>query len=155
MKITDALATEHAVFLRVFDQIEKVLPRVTTLREATTIAQLIEGLLAGHADTERHLAFLALDHVLADRHELDSLHQDHEEIDRRFGQVATANDCTEACRLLKAGLQATRKHFRYEERTVFPILERCLQEQTLRELGDHWRRQSTGAHLPGRPMTQV
>src|ERR1039458_839528 len=66
MKITEALVAEHKIFLSVFDQIVRALPSFTTPAEVSTMARIVEGLLAGHAETETNLAYLALDHVLAD-----------------------------------------------------------------------------------------
>ena len=138
MKITEALVAEHTIFLSVFDQIERVLPSLTTPAEVRTMASIVEGLLEGHAKTETNLAYLALDHVLADNGALQRMHQDHHEIDDRLRKVHTANTCAEARRLLKLALVTTRDHFRGEERSVFPLLEQMLQEETLAELGQSW-----------------
>jgi hemerythrin-like domain-containing protein len=138
MKITEALLAEHNIFLSVFDQIERVLPSLTTQAEVRTMANIIEGLLEGHARTETNLAYLALDHVLADNGELARMHQDHHEIDDRLGKVQTAKTCAEARRLLRVAITSTREHFRGEERSVFPLLEKALQEETLAELGQTW-----------------
>ena len=138
MKITEALVAEHTIFLGVFDQIERVLPSLTTLVEVMTMARIVEGLLEGHAKTETNLAYLALDHVQEQNGELKHMHQDHHEIDDRLRQVHTAKTCAEARRLLKVTISATREHFRGEERSVFPLLEKLLQEETLTELGQGW-----------------
>ena len=141
MKITEALVAEHTIFLSVFDQIERVLPSLTTPAEVRTMASIVEGLLAGHAQTETNLAYLALDHVLADNGELKRMHQDHQEIDDRLRKVHTAKTCAEARRLLKVTIVGTREHFRGEERSVFPLLEKLLQEETLTKLGQSWMQQ--------------
>jgi hemerythrin-like domain-containing protein len=138
MKITEALVAEHTIFLSVFDQIERVLPSLTTPAEVRTMASIVEGLLEGHAKTETNLAYLALDHVLADNGELQRMHQDHHEIDDRLRKVHTANTCAEARRLLKLVLVTTREHFCGEERNVFPLLEKVLQPETLADLGQSW-----------------
>jgi hemerythrin-like domain-containing protein len=52
--------------------------------------------------------------------------------------VHTANTCAEARRLLKVTLMGTREHFRAEERSVFPLIEKALREETLAELGQNW-----------------
>ena len=44
MKITEALAMEHTVFLKVFDQIERALPSLTTQAEVGTMARMVEGM---------------------------------------------------------------------------------------------------------------
>jgi hemerythrin-like domain-containing protein len=138
MKITEALIAEHTIFLGVFDQIERVLPSLTTHSEVRTMASIVEGLLEGHAKTETNLAYLALDHVLEENGGLSRMHQDHNEIDDRLRKVHTARTCAEARRLLKLALLASREHFRAEERSVFPLLEKVLQKQTLTELGKSW-----------------
>jgi len=148
MKITEALVAEHNIFLSVFEQIERVLPSLTTPAEIRTMAKIVEGLLEGHAKTETNVAYLALDHVLADNGELKRMHQDHHEIDDRLRKVHTANTCAEARRLLKLVLMSTREHFRGEERSVFPMLEKALQEETLAELGQSWLQRQAEAVSP-------
>ena len=138
MKITEALVAEHTIFLGVFDQIERALPSLNTPAEVGTMARIVEGMLEGHAKTETDLAYLALDHVLAHNGELKRMHQEHQEIDDRLRKVHTAQTCAEGRRLLKAAILASREHFRGEERSVFPLLERSLREETLSELGSTW-----------------
>jgi hemerythrin-like domain-containing protein len=138
MKITEALVAEHTIFLNVFDQIERVLPSLATPAEVQTMASIVEGLLEGHARTETDLAYLALDHVIEHNGELKRMHQDHAEIDDRLRKVHSASSCAQARRLLKSAIAASREHFRAEERSVFPLLERTLQEETLTELGRDW-----------------
>jgi hemerythrin-like domain-containing protein len=138
MKITEALVAEHIIFLNVFDQIERVLPSLATPAEVRTMARIVEGLLEAHAKTETNLAYLALDHVVEDNGELKSMHQDHHEIDDRLTKVRSASTCAQARRLLKSAITASREHFRAEERSVFPLLERTLQEETLTELTKKW-----------------
>ena len=138
MRITEALIAEHTIFSRVFDQIERVLPSLATPVEVRTMAGIVEGLLESHAKTETDLAYLALDHVLEDHGELKRLHQDHQEIDDRLRKVHSAKTCAEARQLLKAAIVSTREHFRAEERSVFPLLEKVLQKETLTDLGKSW-----------------
>jgi len=137
-RITEALTTEHAVFTVVFDQIEGALPRVQTVAEAKMLAGLVEALLRGHSETETDLAYVALDHMLDHRGELDELHQDHQEIDIRLKRIQSASGCAEARRLLKAALRASREHFLREERTVFPLIDQALSEEMLTALGSAW-----------------
>ena len=143
MKITEALVAEHTIFLGVFDQIERALPSLSTPVEVSTMAKIVEGMLEGHAKSETNLAYLALDHVMEHNGELKRMHQDHHEIDDRLRKVHTASTCAEARRLLKTALAVSREHFRAEERSVFPLLERALQEDTLTELGQSWMERAT------------
>lgn len=138
MNITDALVAEHTIFLTVFDQIEGVLPSLITPAEVRTMASIIEGMLRVHAATEANLAYLALDHVLHEKGQLDRLYEDHHEIDSRLRKVHDTKTVTEARRLLKAALQTSREHFQYEERVIFPLLRATLQQETLNQLGEKW-----------------
>jgi len=147
--ITDALVTEHRVFLTVFDQVERALPKLDTLAEAKLLGTLVEDLLHGHADAETNLAYAALDHVLEEKGQLDRMNQDHDEIDARLKQVQTARDLAEGRRLLKAALKASREHFRHEEETVFPLIERVLRRETLLSLGEAWRQDHPRTGTPG------
>jgi len=134
--ITTTLVTEHAIFCTVFDQIERLLPGLESTREVRLLSTLVEGLLGKHAETETDLAYAALDQVLAEKGKLDRLHQDHKEIDNNYRQVQSAGSLAEAQRLLKKALAASREHFRYEERVVFPLLEGVLPGETLNDLGE-------------------
>jgi hemerythrin-like domain-containing protein len=138
MSITEALVTEHGVFFSLFGQIERVLPKLETLAEVKVLTSLVEGLLQDHGETETNLAYHALDHVLADRGELDHMYRDHQEIDAGLKRALAAGDPAEARRLLEAALRASREHFRLEERLVFPLIEKVLQRETLGELGRAW-----------------
>ncbi|MGD0744778.1 MAG: hemerythrin domain-containing protein [Verrucomicrobiota bacterium] len=136
--ITRILVMEHSVFREVFDQIERVLAGSTSAPEVKALASVVEGLLRGHGETETDLAYPALDHALADRGALNRLYQDHHEIDDQFKRIQLATDAAEAQRLLKKALAATREHFRREEKSVFPVLEKTLQPDTLLTLGRKW-----------------
>lgn len=150
MKITDALVAEHTIFLGVFDQIERVLPSLTTFQEIRTMARIAEGLLRGHACRETDLAYIALDHLLDHKGELDRMHHDHAELDARLKQVHATRTSAEAKRLLKASLAATREHFRLEEELLFPLLEQSLEPETLEELGRKWLERESGQVVEAR-----
>lgn len=147
MRITEALVAEHVIFRGVFDQIERVLPSLTTPGEVRTMASVVQGMLERHADAEANLAYLALDHVLEDKGHLDRMHEDHHEIDSRLKQAQSAKTCAEGRRLLKAALSSGREHFRLEERALFPLLDRVLQKETLDELGNAWLRRVASPEL--------
>jgi len=141
--ITKVLVQEHAVFCAVFDQIEQVFPRLTTAQEVKVLSAVVEGLLAGHSKTETEMAYVALDHVLAERGKLQRLHQDHKEIDVHFKQVQGAESFAEAQTHLKKALAASREHFRHEEKVVFPLLERVLSNAALGKFGEVKMREYT------------
>ena len=53
-----------------------------------------------------------------------------------------AGSCAGARRLLLAAVRASRDHFRFEEQSVFPLLENVLLGETLTELGATWSQHS-------------
>ena len=135
LTITDTLIAEHRVFTDLFDQIESLLPNLTTPAEVKLLATLVERLLQSHADVEKNLAFAALDHMLNDKRSLDRMHQDHHEIDGSLRRVQAAPNFKEACRLLQKAIAASRVHFQYEEQSVFPQVEQVLHQDALTALG--------------------
>jgi hemerythrin-like domain-containing protein len=137
--IIQTLSMEHAAFCKVFEQVERVLSATHSTTEVQMLASVVEGLLAGHGEMETNLAYAALDHILADRGALKQLYQDHHEIDDHFKRIHLATDPAVALRLLKKALAATREHFRREEKTIFPMLAKTLQPDTLWILGGQWK----------------
>jgi len=133
--ITNFLTTEHAVFCELFDEIDRLLPDVRTVAEVGLLSRLVEGVLSRHADVEQNLAYAALDHALAEKGELNQLYQDHQEIDARLKHATLAVEFVEAVRFLRAGLKASREHFRREEETVFPLFEKLFDPAALEALG--------------------
>ena len=136
--ITGALTAEHKMFCAVFDQIDQVLPQLSSLAQAKHLSRLVEGLLLRHAQTEDDLFMLEADHVSGNEAAYQRLHREHQEIDARLTQVRVADKVDRAQALLKATLSASRKHFLHEERTVFPLVERVVRRDTLARLGTVW-----------------
>jgi hemerythrin-like domain-containing protein len=140
MRITEALVAEHVVLRSLFDHIESKLNRLGAL-ELRTLVDLLEAMLMAHAETETNLAYAALDQVLADKGQLERLHQDHHEIDARLKATRQMDSLPEARRLLRSVLAGAREHFEAEELGVFPLIERTLGGETLTRLGEAWTRQ--------------
>jgi hemerythrin-like domain-containing protein len=133
--ITNFLTTEHALFCELFDEIDRLLPDVRTAAEVRLLSRLVEGVLSRHADVEQNLAYAALDHALAEKGELNQLYQDHQEIDVCLQHATLAAEFVEAVRFLRAGLKASREHFRREEETIFPLFEKLFDPAALEALG--------------------
>jgi hemerythrin-like domain-containing protein len=133
--ITETLTTEHALLNRLFDELERLLPDLRTVPEVQLLTRVLTGLLTYHADLEENLAYAALDHAVAEQGQLDRLYQDHHEIDLRLRAVASATELLKATQLLKAGLKASREHFKHEERVIFPLLAKHLSPTALQTLG--------------------
>jgi hypothetical protein len=107
--ITNFLITEHALFCELFDEIDRLLPGVRTAAEVRLLSRLVEGVLSRHAD--------------------------HVEIDACLHHATVAAEFVEAVRFLRAGLKASREHFRREEETVFPLFEKLFDPAALEALG--------------------
>lgn len=133
--IIDSLIVEHTLLVELFDAIDALLPDLQTVAEVRLLSRLVEAVLSRHADVEQNLAFAALDHALIEKGRLDRLYQDHDEIDECFGRARAAGEFSEAVRLLKEGLVATRDHFRREEQTVFPLFKQVFDAASLETLG--------------------
>ena len=139
--IIDALVIEHQVFLALFDEIELMLPRLKTVGEIGLACRILAEPLHEHGEQETNLIYIALDHVLLERHQLTRLNHDHHELDVVLKKVETIEDLGEARRHMKSTLAMARAHFTDEEENVFPVIERVLHQATLIELGSAWRRQ--------------
>ena len=142
MTIIDGLVAEHRVFLMLFDQMERALPGVKTVDEIALMCRLLEAPLHDHGGTETDLAYIALDHILHQQKRLTRLYHDHQEIDVLLKKVEEIKDLPKARTQLKVALDACRAHFREEEHTVFPLIEKALQHETLLILGRVWKSQS-------------
>jgi hemerythrin-like domain-containing protein len=142
MTIIEALVAEHRVFLMLFEQIERALPRVKTVDEIALLCRILEVPLHNHGGAEADLAYIALDHILHQQNRLTRLHHDHQEIDGLLKEVEGIRDLQQARSRLKAALNACRAHFSEEERSVFPRIEKALQRETLLILGKVWKSQS-------------
>jgi hemerythrin-like domain-containing protein len=139
MKITEVLTAEHAMFRVMFDHIERVLPTLKTTAEVKLLSRMAEELLHGHGESEQSLAYAALDHMLKEKGCLGRLYTEHREMDVRFQQAQSSDDLPESCRLLLSAILMSREHFRYEERELFPLIDRILQSESLETLGAAWK----------------
>ncbi len=148
MRITDAIAMEHATLARITEEIERASGGFRSRAEVGAVARVLERLLVSHGERETELGFLPLDHALRNKKVLRTLYHDHKELDARLGDVQRAPTCERARQLLCAALRASRAHFQQEEREVLPLLERALGPKALNVLGEAFKRRS-GAKTRG------
>jgi hemerythrin-like domain-containing protein len=144
MKITEALLAEHLVFHSMFDHIEAMAPRLKTLAEVKSLAALLERLLKAHSDTEDELFIGPLEHCFEQLGQRDAFLEEHQEIDTNLKNLQQAKQLKSARQLLLSAVSYSRKHFDKEERIVFPLAERVLNNKTLTALGQTWMEQRTG-----------
>jgi hemerythrin-like domain-containing protein len=138
MKITDALFAEHLVFHNLFDHLETEAPRLKTLAELKSISALVERTLRAHSDTEEELFLGPLAHCFEQIGQREAFIREHDEIDGNLKRLQKATRVAEARRLLLAAIAHSRRHFDKEERIVFPMANRILNEKTLLGLGQKW-----------------
>ena len=149
MKITEALFAEHLVFHNMFDHIEETAPNLKTLAEVKALAALMEQLLKEHSDTEDELFIGPLEHCFEQIGQRDAFLEEHQEIDVSLKLVQVAKDFKKARQLLLSAVAYSRKHFDKEERIVFPLAERVLNNKTLTTLGHSWMEQRTRGRSRG------
>jgi len=140
MKITEALLAEHLVFHSMFDHIETLAPGLKTLGELKAVAAVLGTMLKVHADTEDDLFLGPLGHCFEQIGQRDSFLEEHQEMDAGLQLVQSASRVKEAQELLLAAIRHSRRHFDREERIVFPMAERLLNQSTLEQLGQAWMR---------------
>jgi len=152
MKITEALFAEHLVFHNMFDHIEAAAPRLKTLAEIKSLAALMESLLKSHSDTEDEMFIGPLEHCFEQIGQRDAFLEEHQEIDVSLRYVQIAKDFKKARQLLLSAVSYSRKHFDKEERIVFPLAERVLNNKTLTTLNHTWmeQRARSGSGRSGR-----
>jgi len=139
MTITEALVAEHVVFHDLFDTLERMVPRVKSLREVRLLAEVLASTLAAHSKVEDALIIEPLEHCFEQIGQQETFHQEHEEIDAALVQSLKCRELRKARRLLLEAVVASRHHFDKEERLVFPMAQRMLKTKTLASLGERWR----------------
>ncbi len=155
--IISALVAEHRKYRAEFAQIERVLPETRSLARVKQMARFVEAMLLDHAAGEEDLVLLALDHMPEHRQDANRFHQEHQEIDVRLTQVQLARTLEEASVLLRSALAASRRHFKREELTVFPLIERRMGAERLSKLGRIWLMRNQGNQpwtAPAAPPSQ-
>ena len=136
--ITRALIAEHQMFCGVFNEVEKALPGFTRLEEVRRAARLVEGLLLSHAEVEEELLMLAGDHLPEEARRYDHCRKEHQELDSQLTRVRSTRNIARARTLLRGAMAASRKHFKREERKVFPFIEKGMKPEALTKLGTVW-----------------
>ncbi len=145
MKITDILRAEHTVFHHLFDHIESSAPRLKTLAEVKSLAQLVDKVMSPHSQTEDELFIEPLEHCFEQIGHRETFHNEHELIEATLVKVRKARSLKDGKQLLLGVIAASRKHFEKEERIVFPLAERVLKAKTLTDLGAEWMKRRAAA----------
>jgi hypothetical protein len=137
--IITALVAEHRQFEALFERIGRELAGCRQAGEVHRLMSGLESLLRRHEAAEEDLMLLVLDHLPDQKRRCDRFYTEHQEINAHLTQVHQTADLERARQLFKAGLLASRRHFQYEERVVFPLIERVTCAEKLEKLGLFWR----------------
>ncbi len=131
MTLTDLLRTEHSAFNTILEEIEAILPNTATLGELRILVRVMAAFLHEHGVKEEAFLYPALDHIQAQRGQLNEMVQEHGELDEQILQVAKSNDLKNARQQLGQLIQAVHQHFEHEELHLFPLAEELLQADNL------------------------
>ena len=129
---------EHKTFLGLFDQVEKQLPGLQTATEVQELGRKVENMLRRHAKTEDDLLLMAQSAAPELKRRFAKGLQDHLDIGAEYVQLHTTHHLNDARRLLKEAIRKSRIHIEYEERFIFPVIEKVVDLHTLTKLSSMW-----------------
>ena len=138
LPITAALTAEHKMFRDIFDQMERKLPGLRAATEVKELGQQLEDMLRRHAETEDDLLLMAQSADPEFKNRFAKCHRDHNEVSAEYMQLCATQPLTKAKALFKEGMKHTRKHIEYEERFIFPLIEKVVAPQILTRMGSIW-----------------
>ncbi|MCC7016896.1 MAG: hemerythrin domain-containing protein [Rhodospirillales bacterium] len=138
MKLTDALRGEHGAFYALFNEIDTLAAIAGSHTQVQSASAVLNALVKSHAAIEDGLLFTALEPHLGKTGPLGVMRAEHEEIERALVKIEDASTLEEAAELVPPALAVARSHFQKEERVLFQMAERLLDEETLTRLGRSW-----------------
>ena len=147
MKITDALYGEHGLFHAHLDHLDGLLggDEKPSLEVLQGLARGLEAMVVSHAAIEEDGLFAALDASLGGMGPLEVMRAEHREIDRLAAAARNAPTAAACAGSLRDLLALLREHFHKEERVLFVLAQRHLDEDALNALGDAWAETRTVA----------
>ena len=138
MRITDALLGEHAVLYDLFATLRDIAGRGGEIAEIRGAILVLERLLVAHARVEEELLFPALEPHLGQIGPLMVMRAEHRGIDDLLEAARVESDPSALRATITELLDLAAGHFAKEERALFPMARRFLDEATLTALGDRW-----------------
>lgn len=139
MKLTDALLGEHATFYVLFDEIQDIAETESAIAQWRGATTVLRAMVNSHAILEERLLFSALEPLFGQQEgPLAVLKAEHREMERMLANMLEEPDVDRAILWISEALNASRDHFRKEERVLFPMAQRMLGDETLTRLGQAW-----------------
>jgi hypothetical protein len=135
MQLTDALRQEHLTMRRLLGYMTEQAAVLKTRDEILILAGVLEHLLALHGDDEENFLLATLDHLEEHQGTLTMMHQQHGELDGHLRALAQIQRLPALRARFLQLIDAVEQHFQFEERAVFPLLEKYLPPALLAKLG--------------------
>lgn len=140
LDLIDLLLGEHGCLLSLFRHVEMRLASMN-LKEIQSSGETIEALLMVHALEEDQLLFHALPVEQGGvRETLEAMFQEHNEQRRMLDELKEMSEPARARGQLARLIELTREHFAVEERVLFGLAKRVLDEDRRSELGAEYAR---------------
>lgn len=138
MNIIDAFLGEHGAFNALFNTIEKLADTGGDLAQIESATAVLATEVISHAALEEELLFPALEAHLANHELIVEMRGEHDEIKAGLARIEEARDIQEAVDAVRQTLGIARHHFQKEERVLYPLARRLLDDETLTRLGEAW-----------------
>lgn len=138
MKLTDALLGEHGAFRILLNGIEEMASYAGEVAQIESAMAFFTVEVTQHAKLEEDLLFPALKPHLDSNDLFDQMHSEHREIRSGLESIEEARDLDQAIAAVRHTLEITRKHFDNEEKVLYAIANKVLDEETLTQLGEEW-----------------
>lgn len=138
MKLTDALIGEHGAFRALLDGIEKMASHAGEVAQIESAMAIFSTEVTQHAKLEEDLLFTALEPHLGSNDLLAKMLSEHQEIRSGLESIEDARDLDQAIEAVQHTLDTARRHFENEEKILYAIANKVLDEETLTRLGKEW-----------------
>ncbi len=148
MKLTHALLGEHAVIYELFDYLRDTILKSTDIQDIRGAGAVLERLVVSHARIEEDLLFPRLEPHLGPMGPLAVMRAEHREIEELLEAARSETDIAALKGVIGQFLELAHGHFRKEEMVLFDMAQQCLDEATLKEMGQEWATRR-GVEVPG------
>ena len=138
MKITDALYGEHGMFYPIFDYFESVMLAGPELSDLKAMTGMLGKMVVAHAGIEEEILFPALDQHFGEAGPLSVMRREHVQIDSFLESAMTADTVEASIDHVRNMIALMREHFAKEERILFVIAQKVLDEKEQEDIGEKW-----------------
>lgn len=138
MKLTDALLGEHGAFRILLNGIEEMASYAGEVAQIESAMAVFTAEVTHHAKLEEDLLFPVLELHMDSSDLFDEIHSEHAEIRSGLESIEDARDLDQAIAAVRHTLEITRIHFDNEEKTLYAVANKVLDEETLNRLCEEW-----------------